>query len=155
VFSHSVTTEKVQIYIRDIWHVTPLSKNYSVQTICLFFKTSRPVPRPTLPPIPCFPGVKLPGREVKDSPPSMAKFKNDCSYTSAVLNAFMVRTGTICFYWRTIEWGKRGFQTFLNCPYLNKTENIFPCVLLDDSLLNFGVLYPGHVIMLCACHLNC
>jgi hypothetical protein len=33
VFVQSVAMEKVQIYISDVLHVTPLSKNYSAQFI--------------------------------------------------------------------------------------------------------------------------
>jgi hypothetical protein len=36
-----------------------------------------------------FPGVKWPGREVEDSPPSSAEVKNAWSYTSTPLYAFM------------------------------------------------------------------
>jgi hypothetical protein len=39
------------------------------------------------------PKVKQPGREVNHSPPSSAKVKNECSYTSTSWYAFMVWTG--------------------------------------------------------------
>jgi hypothetical protein len=35
VFIYSVTIEKVEIYIRDISHVTPLFKNCSIQKVCV------------------------------------------------------------------------------------------------------------------------
>jgi len=56
---------------------------------------SRPTLGPTQPPILWIPGalsleVKWPGREVDHSPPSHAKAKNACSYTSIPQYAFKV-----------------------------------------------------------------
>jgi hypothetical protein len=55
--------------------------------IFLFTTVSRPIREPTQPPIPWVPGalslgVKRPGRETDQSPPSSAKVKNAQSYTS-------------------------------------------------------------------------
>jgi hypothetical protein len=105
----------------------------------MFSKTPRPALGPNQPPTRMVqwvisPGVKRPERETDDSLPTRAEVKNEWSYTSTPIYAFMAFTGTLhlslvllilggnlgSFYFR--------FSSLIRC-YKNYTNTVIKIVL--------------------------
>ena len=89
---------------------------------------------PTLPPVQFVPGVRWPGREVNHSPRSSAEGKNEWSWTSTPLYAFITRTGRYLFF-TFCRVGPGQLDVTISCLDLAQYRNQWQSVV--NTVMNF------------------